>query len=221
MPFASVSPNAIAMTHMCGSFTSLAKGKWNGGIQSKANPVPRNESLFQRSPPMNLSASQTTRSTTRTVKKPITGRMRRRQAPSGAVGAARSPAIRPGRASARPRLPDRLVGDLEGGVDDLEALASCSSVMHSGGLVWIELLAIIVYRPFSRKYLAIAFISSDVPLNGVSGVHGSWLRTRSMIPNSPRLRVAPTLGWLAASRSWWPRRTASSRAALPMRSSSS
>ena len=31
--------------------------------------------------------------------------------------------------------------------------ASCSSVMHSGGLVWIELLAIIVYRPFSRRYL--------------------------------------------------------------------
>ena len=61
--------------------------------------------------------------------------------------------------------------------------------MHSGGFVWIELLAIIVYSPCSRKYLPIAFISSDVPLNGVSGVHGSRLRTRSMIPNSPRLRV--------------------------------
>ena len=45
--------------------------------------------------------------------------------------------------------------------------ASCSSVMHSGGLVWIELLAIIVYRPFSRRNLPIAFISSLVPLNGV------------------------------------------------------
>ena len=45
--------------------------------------------------------------------------------------------------------------------------------MHSGGLVWIELLAIIVYSPWSRKYLPMAFISSDVPLNGVSGVHGS------------------------------------------------
>ena len=66
--------------------------------------------------------------------------------------------------------------------------ASSSSVMHSGGLVWIELLASIVYRPFSRRYLPIAFISSDVPLNGVSGVHGSRVRTRSMIPNSPRLR---------------------------------
>ena len=51
--------------------------------------------------------------------------------------------------------------------------ASCSSVMHSGGFVWIELLAIIVYRPFSRRNLPIAFISSLVPLNGVSGVHGS------------------------------------------------
>ena len=69
--------------------------------------------------------------------------------------------------------------------------------MHSGGLVWIELLAIIVYRPFSRRNLPIAFISSDVPLNGVSGVHGSRLRTRSMIPNRPRLRVAPTLGCFA------------------------
>ena len=38
--------------------------------------------------------------------------------------------------------------------------ASCSSVMHSGGLVWIELLAIIVYRPLSRRNLPIAFISS-------------------------------------------------------------
>ena len=47
---------------------------------------------------------------------------------------------------------------------------SCSSVMHSGGFVWIELLAIIVYSPFSRKNLPIAFISSVVPLNGVSGV---------------------------------------------------
>ena len=85
--------------------------------------------------------------------------------------------------------------------------ASWSSVMHSGGFVWIELLASIVYRPFSRRYLPIAFISSDVPLNGVSGVHGSRLRTRSRIPNSPRLRVAPTLGCFAASRWWWPRMT--------------
>ena len=46
------------------------------------------------------------------------------------------------------------------------ASPSCSSVMHSGGFVWIELLAIIVYSPWSRKYLPIAFISSDVPLNG-------------------------------------------------------
>ena len=50
--------------------------------------------------------------------------------------------------------------------------ASCSSVMHSGGLVWIELLAIIVYRRLSRKNLPIAFISSDEPLKGVSGVQG-------------------------------------------------
>ena len=32
--------------------------------------------------------------------------------------------------------------------------ASCSSVMHSGGLVWIELLAIIVYRPCVAEVLA-------------------------------------------------------------------
>ena len=67
--------------------------------------------------------------------------------------------------------------------------ASCSSVMHSGGFVWIELFGTIVYRPLSRKNLPIAFISSEVPLNGVSGVHGSRDRTRSMIPNRPRLRV--------------------------------
>jgi hypothetical protein len=45
--------------------------------------------------------------------------------------------------------------------------------MHSGGFVWIELFAIIVYTCWSRRNLPIAFISSDVPLNGVSGVHGS------------------------------------------------
>ena len=33
--------------------------------------------------------------------------------------------------------------------------ASCSSVMHSGGFVWIELFAIIVYTPWSRRYLPI------------------------------------------------------------------
>ena len=71
--------------------------------------------------------------------------------------------------------------------------------MHSGGFVWIELLAIIVYRPLSRKNLPIAFISSDVPLNGVIGVHGSRVRTRSRIPNRPRLRWAPTDGCFAAS----------------------
>ena len=110
---------------------------------------------------------------------------------------------------------DRLVGDVEGRVDDLEARRPArSSVMHSGGFVWIELLAIIVYRPFSRKYLPIAFISSEVPLNGVSGVHGSRLRTRSRIPNRPRLRCAPTDGCLAASRSWCSRIPAPSRAAL-------
>ena len=32
--------------------------------------------------------------------------------------------------------------------------ASCSSVMHSGGFVWIELLASIVYRPFVAEVLA-------------------------------------------------------------------
>ena len=69
--------------------------------------------------------------------------------------------------------------------------ASSSSLMHNGGFVWIELLAIIVYSPWSRKYLPMAFISSDVPLNGVSGVHGSRLRTRSRMPNSPRLRMRP------------------------------
>ena len=77
--------------------------------------------------------------------------------------------------------------------------ASCASVMHSGGLVWIELFAIIVYTPFSRRNVPIAFISSDVPLNGVSGVNGSRERTRSRIPNSPRLRCAPTEGCFAAS----------------------
>ena len=66
-----------------------------------------------------------------------------------------------------------------------------------------------------------AFISSDVPLNGVSGVHGSRERTRSMIPNSPRLRVAPTLGCFAASRRWCSRITGSSRAAFSISPSSS
>ena len=66
-----------------------------------------------------------------------------------------------------------------------------------------------------------AFISSDVPLNGVSGVHGSCERTRSMMPNRPRLRVAPTLGCLAASRRWCSRMTESSRAAFSIRPSSS
>jgi hypothetical protein len=69
--------------------------------------------------------------------------------------------------------------------------------MQSGGFVWMELLAIIVYRSFWRKNFPIAFISSDVPLNGVSGVNGSRERTRSMIPNRPMLRWAPTDGWLA------------------------
>ena len=42
--------------------------------------------------------------------------------------------------------------------------ASCSSVMVSGGLVWMPFQRYIVYRPLSRQYLAIAYISSDVPL---------------------------------------------------------
>jgi hypothetical protein len=99
--------------------------------------------------------------------------------------------------------------------------ASCSSVMHSGGFVWIELLAIIVYRPFSRKNLPIAFISSLVPLNGVSGVHGSRDRTRSMIPNSPRLRIAPTDGCFAREPLVVGRMTRPSRAAFSIRPSSS
>ena len=99
--------------------------------------------------------------------------------------------------------------------------ASCSSVMHSGGFVWIELFASITYRPLSRKNLPIAFISSLVPLNGVIGVHGSCERTRSRIPNRPMLRCAPTEGCFAASASWWVRITAPMRAALPIRSSSS
>ena len=32
--------------------------------------------------------------------------------------------------------------------------ASCSSVMHSGGFVWIELFGANVYSPFSRKNFA-------------------------------------------------------------------
>ena len=99
--------------------------------------------------------------------------------------------------------------------------ARSSSLMQSGGLVWMELFDTIVYTPCSRRYLPTSVISALVALKLVIGVYGSWLRTRSRMPNSPRLRYAPTLGCFAASRSWCARITESIAAARSTRWSSS
>ena len=81
-------------------------------------------------------------------------------------------------------------------------------------------------RYFARYYRCITvnargYPPSDVPKNGVSGVQGSRVRTNSMMPKRPRLRMAPTLGWREASSWWCDRMTASRRAALSIKPSSS
>ena len=93
--------------------------------------------------------------------------------------------------------------------------------MHSGGFVWIELLMTIVYSPWSRKYLPIAFISSDVPLNGVIGVHGSRRPDEIQDAEQPEVPVRPDRRVLRGQPLVVLAHPRPSRAALSMRPSSS
>ena len=72
-----------------------------------------------------------------------------------------------------PELPtsaaDGLVGDVEGAVDDVEALGQLLLGDAQRRVGVDRLLATNVYRPCSRRYLPTAFISSLVPLYGAIG----------------------------------------------------
>ena len=85
-PTASWFPNSPAMAQMCGSFTSVANANVSGGSCSIVDPVPSTFSSCQVSPPMNLIVSHATSRTTRTVRKPTSGRRRRRADALLAIG---------------------------------------------------------------------------------------------------------------------------------------
>ena len=142
IPLASTSPNSIAMTQVWGSFTSVANANWNGGVQSIAMPVPKSESTFQGSPPSSLRNSQTTSSATKTVRKPMSGRSRRRHDPSRPPeGPPRPRPSAPGGHRHARDYPTAWSAISRAASMISKPSASWSSVMHSGGLVWIELLA--------------------------------------------------------------------------------
>jgi hypothetical protein len=66
------------MAQMCGSLMSVANANLSGGSWSNVAPVPSTFSMCHVSPPMNLTASQAMSRTTKTVRKPTSGRRRRR-----------------------------------------------------------------------------------------------------------------------------------------------
>ena len=163
------------------SGTAGSRGSARAG--QRAGCPPRRPAEELRRPPRGRGSRVTSRAS---EDRPGAGGSR----PIGRIGATWDAAgRRPRSPSASPSPPGRRSSSARSMI--AKPSPSCSSVMQSGGFVWIELLAIIVYRPFSRRNLPIAFISSLVPLNGVSGVNGSRDRTRSRIPNRPRFRTAP------------------------------
>ena len=93
--------------------------------------------------------------------------------------------------------------------------ASCSSLMHSGGFVITFHQRMNVASPLSIRNRLSCCIVSFIWLNGDSGSIVSRFFTSSRMPNSPMLRVRPTLGCFAARASWCARMTGSSRFALP------
>src|SRR5205814_297097 len=74
------------------------------------------------------------------------------------------------------------------------ASRNSASVMHSGGFVKNVFHRTKVYSPSCLKNLPSAAISSEVPLNGASGVFFALSRTSSKRPKRPIDRAAPTEG---------------------------
>ena len=188
-----------------GRLRSFANGQRNGGFQMTGEPGPAPTGTATGRRRGASTPSQRSRTRAITTRK-ATGRRHRRRGIRGWAASISSSSSRSSRwisfrsapADTRSSLSvvgcalarDRLVGDVEGAIDDLEALGE---LLLGDAQRRVGVDRVVGDRsctaPLSRRNLPIAFISSEVPLYGVSGVHGSRLADEVEDPEQAEVAV--------------------------------